>query len=1180
MLDIVRFEWRYHTRQLSFALAILGFLLFGFMLMSTGFGPDTVRLSAPWLVAEAVAFLSLLSVFALAIFASSGIVRDTDHRMTEILYSTPVGKAQYLGGRFIGAFLAGVTVFSASLIGMAVASQMPWQDPARSAPLSLLAYLWAFVVMALPNLLFTAALLFAIAAITRSTIASAVGAVAIYVLYFISASLTNSPLMAAARPGQAGGLQLAALLDPFGLSAFFAQTHYWTIAQQNVQFPSLSGAFLANRIAVLVASAILVAMTIRLFSFRSARVTRRPAAIDLPVATDAISFAPPTAPSGSFNDRSVSLAAFRRAALLEVNVALRSRPFQILLTLFAALLASEVVSEIRGNEYGSALLPATTILLATLHDPLSLVGMLVIVYFSGEIMWRERKATFVETLAATPAPGGVFVAAKWTALAVMALLLCAIAVALCGFVQLYFGYSDLQVHLYASVLLFEALPLLLVAAAAVFLHTVSPNRHVGMLLTLVIALFTRQGGLGVEHHLIRFATAPRATFSGMNGLGRSVEPFLWFMAYWGCLALAMLLVASRLWRRDMSRGARGMLHQLRAQAMTTPAVCLLAFIACGAWIFYNTNVRNDYESTGDVLSWRIDYERNYAVHRDATLPRVEAVRTNVALFPEERRATIAGEYTLRNDSQHPVRTLLVALRRDARDVRLMLDGNAPVADARFGMYTFSLDEPLAPGARAELRFSFALSQRGFANDPPDYTIAGNGSFIWSFLHFPLLGYRESYETDDARAREVAGLPVRAESTDAGGDDHPRPALDWIRYDATVSTSADQLAVSQGKLVRQWRDGDRNHFHYRADAPMTNIFSFHSARFAVRKAQQGSVAIEVYHHPTHDMNVDRIIRASQQSLAHMEETLSAYPLDHLRVIEVPSYSRFAGFAMAGTILMNEGRGFLTDSRDPGTLDVVSRRIAHEVVHQWWGHGVSAARAPGSSTITESLTKLGELEIIEKMYGREHVRRSLEFELDRYLKSRSARAEDPLLTVEAQPGVYYGKGAVVMMAVRDLLGRERLHAALRAFFAANAGPARGATATDLLAELQRVAPEHRAVLDDWFTRIVLYDFKINAVSVSRRPDGHDVIVDVTASRSVSNDRGDEQPLPFDEEIAFAVYARTANGALDLDHPHVEKVRLKSGVNQITLRVPGAPSMVAVDPYITRVDRSPFDNSKSIE
>ena len=68
------------------------------------------------------------------------------------------------------------------------------------------------------------------------------------------------------------------------------------------------------------------------------------------------------------------------------------------------------------------------------------------------------------------------------------------------------------------------------------------------------------------------------------------------------------------------------------------------------------------------------------------------------------------------------------------------------------------------------------------------------------------------------------------------------------------------------------------------------------------------------------------------------------------------------------------------------------------------------------IVESLAQYSALMVMEKEYGREHMRRFLKYELDRYLRGRGGELieELPLMRVENQPYIHYRKGSLVFYA----------------------------------------------------------------------------------------------------------------------------------------------------------------------
>src|SRR6185503_18296611 len=113
----------------------------------------------------------------------------------------------------------------------------------------------------------------------------------------------------------------------------------------------------------------------------------------------------------------------------------------------------------------------------------------------------------------------------------------------------------------------------------------------------------------------------------------------------------------------------------------------------------------------------------------------------------------------------------------------------------------------------------------------------------------------------------------------------------------------------------------------------------------------------------------------------------YPYAQLRMAEVPSYWQMGGYATPTAIFFAENRTLLVDQRDPNRPDLVGRRVAHEVAHQWWGCRLIPASVEGAPLLVESLTKYSELMVMEKMHGRRHVRRLLDYEVDQYLTGRA-------------------------------------------------------------------------------------------------------------------------------------------------------------------------------------------------
>lgn len=501
------------------------------------------------------------------------------------------------------------------------------------------------------------------------------------------------------------------------------------------------------------------------------------------------------------------------------------------------------------------------------------------------------------------------------------------------------------------------------------------------------------------------------------------------------------------------------------------------------------------------------------------------------------------------------------------------------------MYLFVLERPLAPGASAELSFHIPSPRRTVEASGFDYSVVPNGSYLTRPAAFPRLGYAAGNELDDPSERRVRGLgpprgPVKLEEAMAGRDRRDG----WLTVDATVSTSADQTAIGPGELVREWRQDGRRYFHFRTTGPATPMFGFVSARYQVRRVSHNGVSLEVYHHPGHEANVDRMLATAARSLDVFGARFGAYPLRHLRIAEVPGHWEFGAYALPGLIVYPEDRGFLTDFRRGGDVDLVTRRVAHEVSHQWWGHRLYPAQVEGGTMLVETLAKYSEMRVLEAIRGEGSLPPLLRFERENYILSRMNLPfpEPSLLRVTDWDFVFYAKGAIVMDAIRDLMGEEALDRALRSLLRDHGAGSRPANTVDLLAALHaEAAPEHRALIDEWIREVTFYDLRVE--SATARPLGggrYQVTARIHAGKKLhpGGRMEAEREGPLDEVLDVAVYARhpLSTG----DRPlYAGRQRLRTGPNEVTFEVRGRPEFISIDPFERRIEVERADNVREL-
>ena len=157
-----------------------------------GGGVGNVHRNAPLVVIALLGAFSMLSMLLVTIFVAGAALRDFELNTAELfLLHADASKRDYLLGRFGGGFFAALGVLLVTALGLWLGSKMPWLDQSRLGPTPFGAYLWAFAVLVVPNLLFVSAMLFALAMLTRSMLYTYLGVIAFFVLYIVAENLTS-----------------------------------------------------------------------------------------------------------------------------------------------------------------------------------------------------------------------------------------------------------------------------------------------------------------------------------------------------------------------------------------------------------------------------------------------------------------------------------------------------------------------------------------------------------------------------------------------------------------------------------------------------------------------------------------------------------------------------------------------------------------------------------------------------------------------------------------------------------------------------------------------------------------------------------------------------------------------------------------------------------------------------
>jgi ABC-type transport system involved in multi-copper enzyme maturation permease subunit len=1212
---VLRFELAYHRRRASTYLFFATLFLFTYFAMASDAvvlfdNQGQVNKNAPVVLAQTMAVVCAVGQVITTALMGTAILRDVQLKSHELLFTTRVTRSGYLAGRFVGAFLVMLCVYLALPLGSLVGTLMPWVDHDKLQAFHLMSYVQPFVLIVVPNILFISALFFAIGALTRNLLAIYVQGVALLAIWAISQNIL----------GDLDKLSLAAVVDPFALTTIGIATRYWTVAEKNARFIPQAGPMLWNR---LLWVGIAVAILAFAFGFvrleveartliprwwrRGSRTPVHPEAPRRP-ANSAAGLALP-AVTLRYDGRArvsqlIGLGRFFFASIVREPVFLALSIIALVNTGLGAWYSDRL--------YGTPIWPVTAEMIRWLNGGVVLFVILLTTIYAGELVWRERQLRADGATDALPVPTTVVVGGKLLGfLAAMAVMLMVVGLSTLG-VQTLKGYHHYEFPLYAQVLLGVVWPTTVqLTVLALLVHTLVNNKYVGHMVMIVFYVLTAVlSAWGFERVLYQYGQPPEFIYSDMNRFGHYAPFLTWVGVYNSAIAAVLLVVVYLFWIRGSDDGWPSRLREAgeRWRSGVTRllgGVTAVGAVAAGGFVFYNTAVLNPFASTKDIERRRVAYEQDYRRFKDLAQPRIVGVRIRADLVPERRAFALQSVYRIVNKHGRPIDSLFVALpavgfggnigggvwsssgyRVDSlvwsRPTRVL------VTDSARGVYLYRLTTPLAPGDSMTLTFGGHFSAPGFPNAHPNNDIVANGTFL-NNTYFPGLGYDDTPELgdDDKRKEHKLGPKARSPSisdTAAREDNALSGDADWITFDADVSTAPDQIAIAPGYLQRDSIENGRRVFSYHMDVPMVNLYSIQSGRYQVRHDQYKGVAIDVYYHLGHEYDVDRMIDATKRGLDYYTTNFSPYQFRQYRIIEFPRYQTFAE-SFPNTVPYSEGIGFVARVRDgDDDLDTPLFVTAHELAHQWWGHQIVPANVQGAAMLTESLAEYSALTVMEHRYGASRAKKFLRYELDMYLRGRSAekKKEMPLMLVEGQPYIHYNKGSLAFYALRDYIGEDSLNVALRRYIRAKAFQNPPYTiSTDLLQYIRAVTPDSlQYVIHDLFETITLYDNRADTATARKRPDGtYAVHLAFSARKLRADSLGNQTEIPVADYIDVGVFGAPEPGNALGKPLAVRKVHVTSDRMSVDFVVPERPLKAGIDPYNKLIDRTPEDNVRAV-
>ena len=133
-------------------------------------GNDKIYLNGPFSTTILYLILTLFGTIVIAAIFGTSILRDFQRDTYQLIFTKPITKIAYLGGRWLGSFVTCILCFSGLVFGELAGKLAPWADHTRIVSGHIWWQLQPFLSITVIQIFFLGSLFFCIAALVLSTI--------------------------------------------------------------------------------------------------------------------------------------------------------------------------------------------------------------------------------------------------------------------------------------------------------------------------------------------------------------------------------------------------------------------------------------------------------------------------------------------------------------------------------------------------------------------------------------------------------------------------------------------------------------------------------------------------------------------------------------------------------------------------------------------------------------------------------------------------------------------------------------------------------------------------------------------------------------------------------------------------------------------------------------------------
>ena len=1105
LFEIFRQDALHSLRRPMFwvLMALLAFMAWGISTGHAAIGSGDARVGGhkAWITSEfalaqlVIMMTTIIYVFFISVAAGMSIIRDEEHRVGEILHSTPLTPGEYVWGKYLSVLAVFVAVLGMHLgLAMLFNHVLPHGENADFiGPFVLANYLRPVLVFGLPTLVLFTGICFAIGGLTRKPVLVFVAPVAVLLVgaFFL---WDWSPVWLP--------LWVNRILQFADLTGLRWIKETWLLVDKGVDYYNhatvgLDGLIVAQRLACVALGLGAVALLHVRFAatLRGAHALPKGHAAQARAATATpaarLESLPALAALGMRSGVPGFVAGALEVARAEIHGILRHPGLYLFVPL---ILLQTLANEYNVGAFDTRLLNTSGILAVGAMNTLTLLVCMMILFYTTESLQRERSTGIGAIYFATPLRTGAMLAGKALANTVLGVSIVASCLAGCLVILALQGKVPLDLAPFALVWGLLLVPTFLVWTAYVsFLQSLTSNRYgtytIGLATMTLSGWFQMRGKMNWVANWDLWSTT---RWSDIAPLEYDRMPLLLNRVFWLGAAVLFTVLTVRLFERR-ERDATRTVHRLRPAALLSSALSIapLLLVPAVAGTLLALQVHEGYEG-GVARKLARDYwKKNVETWKNARAPALAAVDFDLELDPAKRAFRVRGWYDVLNDTERPLARFPVSVNPAWKKLAWTLDGDSLATEDRAALHIVTLPRPLAQGTKARLGFSYEGRQPGGTskNGGAQMEFILPSSIVLTALErptmAPILGYDPGVGVEEDKNQSDP-----REWPEAWHQGLSRPAIamagNWFDAHLKVSVPADLMVNATGELVHEEvRDG-RRVTEWRTDHPV-RIFNVVAGHWKVKRGD----GVAVFYDPRHPYNADEMLEALAAARTWYGEWFAPYPWKTLRLSEfagLPTYAQ----APPGNITFSENIGFLTQSKPDA--NAAFWITAHESAHQWWPNLAMVADGPGAVVLSEGMAHFSSILLIEQAKGLEQRMgfcRSVE---NRYGRTRRRDSERALVKMDGTlPGdsrAIYDKGGWALWMLHRFLGRDAGLAGLREYLAAFRDSRDNAALEDYLAIMRRHAADTTAFdafARQWFHEVVVPEYKLDDATVEKHGEG---------------------------------------------------------------------------------------------